>query len=175
MGSALLVWAARRFTDIPPDGPDLMFFLTSGHNLRLLALSLSGPATAAGLLMLLPPLLGLIRRRWLRLLTGSVLGLAAAAGALLFLLYWFFQLIFADTDYSLVEGPDGERVVVIVSFYNRMEFDVYRHVSGVWYDAALSSTVTGDSILDPGSCTLDPAKAGHLLTCRQGTWEIPGS
>lgn len=173
VGSAVLAWAAHRFTEIPSGGPNLVFFLTTGHNLRFLALSVSGPATAAGLLMVLPPFLGLIRRRWIRLLTGSALGLASAAGALLFLLYWFLLRIFVDTDYALVKGPDGERVVVVLDHFNRADFDIYRHASGVLYDAVLSGTVAGESILDPDSCTLEPAAAGPVLTCGQGAWQLP--
>jgi hypothetical protein len=124
---------------------------------------------AIGLLLLVPPLIRRIRRRWLRRTTGWIVGILGAALGLpyLALVFLFASLgAIGFNDYVKFQADDGRSVLVtqdgfdgdLVSIYS--EYDDFHYVLNQSADE-----LSGFPRVKNRDCHLAAAEARLVLTC----------
>ncbi|WP_139023235.1 hypothetical protein [Arthrobacter globiformis] len=150
----------------------LVYFGLPDWGLILWAHLISGATTVTAMLLLVPPGIRRISRPWLRRLTAVLVGLAATAAALPWLVYFVGIGINALTDYTLVTAENGEKVLVQKPGYDPADYAVYRQESFFVYQRSTDGTSVSD-IFEPDDCTLTGHSAGLLLTCGADIIPVP--
>jgi hypothetical protein len=154
-------------------GPaSLIFFVLPHWALIFCAHLFSGLTALTALALLTPPFIGQIHRTWLRRLMSVVVGLAAAAASVPWLLYFVgIGLNAAGATYVRVAAENGENVIVEQSGFDRRQYAVYRQQSFFVFErTALGTSVS--EVFNPDDCTLAVRAADLLLTCGADTLPV---
>ncbi|WP_133831645.1 hypothetical protein [Arthrobacter sp. AG258] len=133
------------------------------------------PIGAAGLLLLLPVLIGRIRRRAVRRLAGWTIVGGAAAAATCFGVVAVFALLEATGigDTVRLEAVDGRSVLVTQDGFDGDVVDIYTENGSFYYKWARSAPeLSGWPRVKDRECRLDAGEAVLLLVCGEKTVEI---
>lgn len=151
----------------------LIFFVLPDWALIFCAHLISGLTALTALALLVPPFIGRIHRTWLRRLISVVVGLAAAAATVPWLLYFVgIGLNAAAATYIRVTAGSGESVIVEQSGFDLREYAVYRQKSFFVFERSAEGTSESD-VFDPDDGTLAVRAADLLLTCGADSLPIP--
>ena len=142
----------------------LVYFVLPDWGLIFCAHLVSGMAAATALTMLLPPLIGLLSRIWLRRLVAVLLGLAVAAATLLWFIYALGIGLNATTSYATVTAENGEKVLIKKPGFDPADYSVYRQKSLFVYQRSTVGTSVSD-VFEPDDCRLTVRGTHLLLTC----------
>ncbi|WP_155845124.1 hypothetical protein [Arthrobacter sp. 135MFCol5.1] len=133
------------------------------------------PIGAAGLLLLLPVLIGRIRRRAVRRLAGWATVGGAAAAATCFGVVAAFALLEATGigDTVRLEAADGRSVLVTQDGFDGDVVDIYTENGSFRYKWARSAPeLSGWPRVRDRECRLDAGEAVLRLVCGEKTVEI---
>lgn len=160
----------------------ILYYVMPDVQLIFCAFIVSGLTAAAGIVIMVPPLIRCISRLWVRRLSGIAVSLTIFALAALWLLFlpFFFVNAFGHS-YTKVSAEDGQSVVVKRNGFKPKSYEVYtRRSSNIYeyYDGFVSASrhTTGSrGTFDLDTCVLDSNDAGFLLTCGDEVVRIPNS
>ncbi len=161
-------WAARR-------EHQLLFVGAPLNSLAAWLLVVAVPIGAAGLLLLLPVLIGRIRRRAVRRLAGWTTVGGAAAAATCFGVVAVFALLEATGigDTVRLEAVDGRSVLVTQDGFDGDVVDIYTENGSFYYKWARSAPeLSGWPRVKDRECRLDAGEAVLRLVCGEKTVEI---
>jgi hypothetical protein len=150
----------------------LVYFVLPDWGLIFCAHLISGAAAVTAVVLLVPPGVRRISRPWFRRLTAVLVGLAATAATLPWLIYFVGIGINALTGYTLVTAENAEKVLVQKRGFDPADYVVYRQRTFFVYQRSTFGTSVSD-IFEPDACTLTVRNTDLLLTCGADTIPVP--
>lgn len=161
-------WAARR-------EHQLLFVGTPLDSLAAGLLVVAVPVGTAGLLLLLPILIGRMRRRPVRRLAGWATAVGAAAAAPCLGVVFAFAVLGATGigDTVRLEAADGRSVLVTQDGFDGDVVDIYTEYGSFRYKWARSAPeLSGWPRVTDQACRLDAGEPGLRLVCGDKTMGI---
>lgn len=152
----------------------MFFWVLSDYGWLFIAVLVSGIAAAAGLWMLVPPLLAKLGTRWLKRAVGIAVWLLFGAAALVWLVNFLMLLVLAvGAQHARVVAENGQSVLVSEGpMLDPYRYSVLGEVSKHHY-SWVADFEYEDAPMDTSKCTLVPVDAGLLLTCGDRSVQLP--